>query len=254
MHIGFFDSGIGGLSVLKEALQVLPSEDYLYFADVMNVPYGVKPREEVRKYILDAAAFIAGKGVKALVVACNTATVVAINDLRRKYDFPIIGMEPAVKPAVERSKGKRVLVTATSLALKQEKFLNLLARVDGEDIVDLLPLPGLVEYAEDFVFEEDTILSYLRSELAPFDMSQYGTVVLGCTHFPLYRREFKKVLPDHVDIIDGSEGTVRHLKNILMEKGLMEPKKTGGSITFYSSGKFETDSYRLENYKILLKR
>lgn len=254
MKIGFFDSGIGGLTVLREALKELPNEDFLYFSDTDHAPYGTKPREEVRRYIFEAAEFISRQGVKALVVACNTATVVAINDLRDRYDFPILGMEPAVKPAVEknRNNNKRVLVTATPLALKQEKFLNLLAKVDDSHMVDLLPLPGLVEYAEAFVKDEQIILEYLHKELSPFNLDDYGTVVLGCTHFPLYRGVFVKVLPQHTDIIDGSVGTVRHLKNLLSEKRLLTYSNERSEIDFYISGRKETDIRRLQEYGKIL--
>ena len=128
MKIGFFDSGIGGITVLNEAIKQLPNEDYIYFADTDNTPYGVKPKDEVKKYILAAIDFIYAKGVDAIVIACNTATSIAIEDLREKYNIPILGMEPAVKPAIEKnhSTNKRVLVTATPLTLKEEKLKNLM--------------------------------------------------------------------------------------------------------------------------------
>ena len=252
MGIGFFDSGIGGLTVLKEALTQMPHEDYIYYADTLHVPYGTKPKEEVRSYIFEAADFMTEKGIKALVVACNTATSIAISDLRQKYSFPIIGMEPAVKPAVEKSNHKRVLVAATPLTLKEEKFHNLVSRVDVENLVDFLPLPELVDFAERFIFDEQMILTYLKKKLSPFDMGKFGTIVLGCTHFPFYRSVFKKLLPESTCIIDGSAGTVKRLKSILEEKGMCSCKNSSGRIDFYSSGRKEKDASRFMKYLELL--
>lgn len=255
MHIGFFDSGIGGLSVLKEALRAMPSESYLYYADTLHVPYGPKPREEVKGYVFEAVDFLVRQGIKALVIACNTATIVAVNDLRKKYDFPIIGMEPAVKPAVEKNRRnhKRVLVLATELALKGEKYRSLVAKVAGRSIVDSLPLPELVELAESFEFDESVVLPCLEKKLSGFDLEQYGTVVLGCTHFPLFKEHFEKILPPHIDIIDGSLGTVRRLKNLLLENNLLENGGTAENVTFYASGTLEADSEKLRKIKAFLK-
>lgn len=252
MKIGVYDSGIGGISVLSEALRQLPAEDYVYYADTLHMPYGTKPREEVKGYIFEAVDFMARQQVKALVIACNTATVVAVEELRKKYSFPIIGMEPAVKPALEANSGKRVLVMATALALKQDKFQGLLERVDEEQLVDLLPAPELVEFAEKFVFDEDTILTYFKEKLAPFNMKDYGTIVLGCTHFIYFKDILKKYIPEHVRIVDGNEGTVKNLKRILQERNSLS--EGSGGVSFYvSSHKVDQDS-ELENFKKLLSR
>lgn len=216
MNIGFFDSGMGGLTVLRESLQVLPHENYLYFADSLNAPYGDKSRKALQVLIEDAVAFIAKQDIKALVVACNTATSVAIKDLRKQYTFPIIGMEPAVKPAVITTFNKRILVFATNLTLKEEKFKKLVAKVDTQNQVDYLPLQELVVFAENFQFDPKIILPYLQSKLASFDLEQYETIVLGCTHFPYFIPFIRKVVPAHIQIIDGNNGTIRHLRNQLL--------------------------------------
>lgn len=254
VQIGFFDSGIGGITVLYEALKILPYEDYLYYADTSNVPYGTKPKNEVKKYISDAAQFIVGQGVKAIVIACNTATSVAIDDLRNKYNLPIIGMEPAVKPAVGLSmnKGKRVLVTATPLTLKEEKLKTLIRRVDNEHVIDLLPLPKLVEFAENYEFREKIVLPYLETQLHNFDMENYETIVLGCTHFPFYKDIFKKLLPASISIIDGNLGTVLNLKKILEDKNYTN--EGSGKIVYYNSGNEVHDKLKLAQYSQLLKR
>ncbi|SEU26106.1 glutamate racemase [Paenibacillus sp. NFR01] len=252
MRIGFFDSGIGGLTVLHEALRILPGEDYIFYADTLHVPYGEKPKEEVRQYILDAAEFIVGQGVKALVLACNTATSVVVEELRQKYDFPILGIEPAVKPAVRKAEGthKKVLVLATSLTLNERKYHDLVRKVGHEDLVESLALPGLVRLAEDFVFDEERVAPYLREALAPFDLGQFGTVVLGCTHFQYFEPVIRGLFPEKVDIISGAAGTAKNLKRILEELG--EPGAGTGDIRYFRSGVPVTDDALLSGYRELL--
>ncbi len=246
MSIGVFDSGIGGLTVLKEAIKLLPHENYLYYADTKHVPYGTKPKEEVRGYIFDAVDFFASQGVEALVIACNTATSIAISDLRKRHSFPIIGMEPAVKPAVEKVDDRRVLVLATPITVREKKLHDLVERLDSEDIVDLHALPGLVEFAEKFVFDENTVIPYLLDEFSKYDLSEYGAVVLGCTHFVFFKKHFERILPKEVDIIDGNIGTVNRLKNLLENRGLSFDGK--GKIDFYCSGEKEIDDSKYRRY------
>ncbi len=252
MSTGFFDSGIGGITVLYEALKILPDEDFIYFADTSNAPYGIKSRDEVRKLVFQAVDFIVSLDVRAVVIACNTATSVAIEDLRRRYDVPIIGMEPAVKPAVEKTNGthKRVLVTATPLTLKEDKLRILIDRVDNEHIVDLLPLPGLVDFAENFEFREEIVSPYLSEQFSSLDLNSYGTVVLGCTQFLFYRNLFRKILPGHIDVIDGNTGTVNNLKRILGQNGMQPGGKS--KIFWYCSGEQVTEIKMLAEYELLM--
>jgi len=231
--IGFFDSGIGGLTVLHEALQLLPQEQYLYYADSDNAPYGTKSKDAVLSFFLEAMDFILEKEVKAIVVACNTATSVGIEAARARYDIPIIGMEPAVKPALFAAGDKRVLVFATKLTLQLEKFRALVERVDADNRVDYLPLQELVQFAERFEFEDALILPYLKTQLASLDMSKYGAVVLGCTHFPLFYSQFRQVLPHDVQIIDGNLGTVNNLITRLDGNLSAGP----GGVQYFISGK-----------------
>lgn len=234
MKIGVFDSGIGGLSVLHEARKAMPDEHYLYYADTAHVPYGTKPKEEIRGYILDAIRFLVDQGSEAVLVACNTATSVAIDDLRATFPLPIIGMEPAVKPAVQAHNHKRVLVFATEMTLKEPKFHNLVAKVDNEGIVDYLSLQGLVMLSEGFAFREDQVLPYLRAQLGGLDLSAYGAVVLGCTHFLYFKSHLRQVLPEGVVILDGNTGTVAHLKRRV--EGLTHGKPGEGRMAFFHSG------------------
>ena len=252
MSIGFFDSGIGGITVLYEALKVLPGENFIYYADTVNAPYGIKDRDEVKGYVFTAVDFIISLGVRAVVIACNTATSVAVEDLRHSYDIPIIGMEPAVKPAVEMAGNnhKRVLVTATPLTIKEKKLQNLIDRVDNEHIVDLLPLPELVNFAENFEFRENEVSPYIIEQLSALDLESYGTVVLGCTHFLFYRNLFRKILPGYIDIIDGNSGTVNNLKRILENTSV--PENEQSKITWYRSGEQVKDSGKLAEFELLM--
>jgi glutamate racemase len=252
VRIGFFDSGIGGMTVLHQALRFLPNEDYIFYADTEHVPYGEKPKEEVRQYIFNAVDFIANQGVKAIVIACNTATSIAVEDLRKRYDFPILGIEPAVKPAVQQceEKRKKVLVLATTLTLKEEKFHHLVNKIDHHDIVDSLPLPGLVHFAENFEFSEERVVPYLQDQLSSLDLKQYGTVVLGCTHFPFFKNSLRKLFAEDVNIISGSIGTANNLRHILETRNQIGDGT--GKITFFKSGCKVEDNDTLSNYKKLL--
>jgi len=252
MRIGFFDSGIGGLSVLYEALGRLPREDYFYYADDANVPYGNKSREEIRCCVFEAVDFLAKMDIKALVVACNTATSAAIQDLRRKYEFPIIGMEPAVKPAVQTVAGKRVLVFATPLTLRESKFIGLLNQVDIHNAVDYLPLQELVTFAEAYQFDRAVILSYLTDCLKAYDLSRYGAVVLGCTHFPFFKNHIREIFPEGTVIVDGNRGTVQNLKNTLASLGRIH--EGCGRVTYYRSGKRVLKDDAMKRYLQLLQR
>ena len=252
MKIGFFDSGIGGLTVLSEALKRLPHHDYLYYADTLHAPYGPKPKEEVRGYIFEAIEFLVRKGADIIVIACNTATSIAVNDLREKYQIPISGMEPAVKPAIEwvQESGKRVLVTATPLTLKEEKLHHLIERLDQSHVTDLLPLPDLVRFAESFDFSPETVVPYLKKQLVDYQISDYGAIVLGCTHFPLFASSFKEVFEPGIELIDGSVGTVTHLANIIdTMKG--ETSKTS-TVTFYQSGREITEANEIKGFNRIL--
>ncbi len=252
MKIGFFDSGIGGLTVLSEALRRLPNHEYLYYADTVHAPYGPKPKDEVREYVFNAIDFLVNQGAEIIVIACNTATSIAITDLRQKYSIPIIGMEPAVKPAIEyvSKSEKRVLVTATPLTLKEEKLKKLIDRLDTAHQTDLLPLPDLVRFAELYQFSDETILPYLETSLERFDVNQYGAVVLGCTHFPLFSSQFEKIFSKNVRLIDGSSGTISHLATLISEQD--EEFKT--SIIFYRSGEKVESRHDIESFTKILKQ
>ncbi len=252
MKIGLLDSGMGGLNVLNQAMRVLPEEDYIYYADTEHVPYGTKTKEEIITYVDEAVAFLVGCGVKAIVIACNTATSVAIDFVRKKYPLPILGMEPAVKPAVKICQNGRVMIAATPLTIKEEKLKNLLEQVDGEHRTDLLPLPKLVLFAEAGRFSGKDVEQYLKGELARYDMSEYTTFVLGCTHFNYFKDTLRRLMSDQVEFIDGIGGTVNHLKDILQKKELLG----GGSskVEYYITGRPVTEKRKIKMFNQMLQR
>ena len=227
MKIGFFDSGVGGFTVLAQALKQIPNHEYLYFADSKNAPYGVKSKDEVLKLTEAAVDFLTNEGAEIIVIACNTATSAAATHVREKYKIPIIGIEPAIKPALEIE--GRVLVTATSLTLKEEKFKNLLNGLDTEGLVDTCALDKLVQFAENEIFDEGIVLPYLVEKMSSLKLSHYGSIVLGCTHFPLFKHSLKKLMP-HATLVDGSIGVVKNLKRFVINSDRDE------KIQFYISG------------------
>lgn len=233
--IGVFDSGIGGLTVLKKIIEILPNEKYIYYADTDNVPYGTKPKEEIKKYIDESVRFLISKNVKAIVIACNTATSIAIKELREKYVVPIIGIEPAAKPAVENRGNKKVLIMATPTTIKEEKLKYLLESLNTEEYVDLIAMPKLVEFAESKEFESDNVKAYIQEQLQRYNLEDYSELVLGCTHFPFFKNVLSEIFPKSTQIIDGSKGVANRLKSVLEENNLLGNNKL--EINYYYSGK-----------------
>ncbi len=266
MRIGIFDSGMGGLSVLHEAYHVLPDQEYIFYADTDHVPYGTKSDEQIKEYVEEITKFLISKQVDAIVIACNTATSVAVAGLRKHYDIPILGMEPAVKPAVESTgSDSRVLVMATPVTLREEKLANLLSRVDVGHRVDLLEMPRLVEFAEREEFDSDEVRKYLESSFGRFDITKYSALVLGCTHFNYFKPLYREILGDKIKLMDGNAGTVRHLGDVLhIDINNTEDKEmifntpqdivVGHHTSYYESGYEITDNERLSKCLRMLNR
>ncbi|WP_298051863.1 glutamate racemase [uncultured Campylobacter sp.] len=213
MKIAFFDSGIGGLSVLAEALRRFSGAGFLYFADEDHVPYGTKSRAEIVRLSLDAVGFLVAHGADAVVVACNTATSAAISELRGAFSVPVIGMEPAVKLAADSFGARPTLLIATPLTIAGEKLARLVGRLECETWS--LPLPRLVEFAQDLEFDSPAVRAYLQGELAKFELERLSSLVLGCTHFNYFKDVLREILPPHVRIIDGIGGTLNRLESEL---------------------------------------
>jgi len=213
LKIAFFDSGIGGLSVLAEALRRFSGAEFLYFADEDHVPYGTKSRTEIVRLSLDAVGFLISRGADGVVVACNTATSAAISELRGAFSVPVIGMEPAVKLAADSFGSRPTLLIATPLTIAGEKLARLVGRLECETWS--LALPRLVEFAQDLEFDSPAVQAYLREELAKFELERLGSLVLGCTHFNYFKDVLREILPSHVRIIDGIDGTLNRLASEL---------------------------------------
>ncbi len=211
MKIGIFDSGIGGLSVLHGALRRWPGAEYVFYADRAHVPYGEKSPEAVVGYSEEIIRFLRKQGCAAVIIACNTATSAAAAEMRRIFDFPILGMEPAVKLALDRYPSGRVLAAATPITVHGEKMERLLEKWDGEGRTDLLELPELVAFAERGEFASEAVTAYLREKLAPYPLSDCCAFVLGCTHFNYFKDTLRALLPAQVRLLDGVDGVLRHL-------------------------------------------
>ncbi len=231
--IGVFDSGVGGISVLRELVKLMPQEHYLYYGDSANAPYGDKTTEQVRQLTLNAAKMLVERGVKALVVACNTATSAAISLLREKYpELVVIGIEPALKVAADRFPEGQIGVMATSVTLREEKFQHQTERFPDVQIYSI-PAPGLVEMIEEDRLKDEEAYEFLENLLAPY-RGRLDAMVLGCTHYPFAAKLIGKILGPGTVLLDGGEGTARQTKRCLEVAGLLNQGE--GSITIESSG------------------
>ena len=232
--IGVFDSGVGGISVLREAARLLPNEQFIFYGDTKNAPYGTKTKEEVLNLSKKVVEILLGFQCKAIVIACNTATSAAAATLRAEYSFlPIIGMEPALKPASLLHKDGIVLSLATPGTIAGEKYAHLYARY-GEGVVSL-PCPGLMEFAERGELDSPRLHDFLRGLLAPYLSQKVEAIVLGCTHYVFLKKAIASVAPG-VPLIDGNEGTVRQLIRRLDEIHMLSPQNARGGVRLYSSG------------------
>ncbi|MDQ0150148.1 glutamate racemase [Eubacterium multiforme] len=236
LPIGFFDSGVGGLSVMREALKLMPNENYIYFGDSKNAPYGTREMSEVRDLTFDAVKFLLSKGAKAIVVACNTATSAAVSELRKVYkEVPIIGIEPAVKPAVELHRNGDVIIMATPFTLSHLKFKKLMDMYRKDANIYPMPCDGLVEFIEKGDLNSDNVKEYLKDKFKNYKNKDIAAIVLGCTHYPFVKETLSEVVGEDVPIIDGGEGTVKELKRKLEDVDLVSDRKTKGEVEIYNS-------------------
>lgn len=231
--IGLLDSGLGGIGVLGEALRQLPNEDYVYYGDTANAPYGDKAPEEVLGLVHQAVERLIELRCKAIVIACNTATSVSAGKLRQELDLPIIGMEPALKPASQLPGDGKILVMATRVTLALPKFQALMAQY-GRDAVPV-PCPGLMECVERGELEGPKVTALLLQLLGPWLSQPIKAVVLGCTHYPFLRKTIAALFPAGTPLIDGNAGSVRQLRRRLEEQNLLSDRQEPGRITFLSS-------------------
>ncbi len=247
--IGFFDSGLGGISVLKTAFELMPNENYLYYSDYKNAPYGEKSEEEIKELSIAAAKVLYDRGVKAIVVACNTATSASVKMMRDKFNLPVISMEPAVKPALEVN-GK-VLVLATPATVSQTRYKRLLERLDAGERVINIGCSGLVEMIEEGRTDKESITEYFSGRLEFLKEEKINAVVLGCTHYSFIESGIKDYLDSNYcsncSVFDGRFGTARQLKRVLVEKAMLCSDEKEGRVEFLTSGSKDL----LEKYKKL---
>ena len=239
-YILVFDSGVGGVSVLRHLRRMMPRERYLYYGDNANAPYGVRSTQEVRRLPLAAAEHLLSRyPAKALVVACNTATSAAIGLLREKYpNLVVIGIEPAFKPAADRFPTGHIGIMATNVTLRERKLQELMARCGEKCTVSCIPAPGLVELVEAGKGNGPEAEALLRPILEPY-VGKLDALVLGCTHYPFARQAIARILGEDVWLPDGGEGTARQTRRRLAEAGLLYDGEEAGSVTVRCSGEQE---------------
>jgi glutamate racemase len=232
-YIAVFDSGVGGISVLRQLVKQMPGERFLYFGDSANAPYGTKSTAEVRALSLAVAEKLCSRGIKALVVACNTATSAAIDTLRARHpDLIVVGIEPAVKLAARQFPGGCIGVMATPVTLREAKFNHLVELCSADCTVVRLPAPGLPELVEQGKGDSPEADNLLNEVLGNWK-GKVDALVLGCTHYPFAAGAIRRVLGENVALIDGGDGTARETKRRLAEAGLLE--EGTGSILWENS-------------------
>ena len=236
--IGIFDSGIGGLSVLKEIRRLLPHETILYLADQAHVPYGPRPIQQVRAFAEGISHFLLDKGVKTIVVACNTASAAALYHLRNTFpDIPFVGMEPAIKPAAESTKSGVVGVLATPATFQGELYASVVSRfANGVDVLQDT-CPGLVNQIENGDLSSIKTRKILQEALAPMLERGIDRIVMGCTHYPFVIPIIEEIVGPQVEVIDPAPAVARQTTRILQTHGLYNTEKNLGQIRFFTTGK-----------------
>ena len=236
--IGIFDSGSGGLSVLKEIVKLLPWEKYVYFADNANCPYGEKSPEFIRERSMEITDFLLSKGAEIIVVACNTATAAAISALRETYPVKFIGMEPAVKPAALSSKTGVVGVLATAGTLKGSKYLTTKGLYEDNVRIEERVGKGFVELVEKGILDGPEAEATVRESLQPLLDAGSDRIVLGCTHYPFLSRVIERIAGPDVKVIDPAPHVARHLLEVMEEEGLLDKRtrRRKPSIELVASG------------------
>lgn len=233
--IGVFDSGVGGLSVLREIWAQLPHEDTIYFADTAHCPYGSRSTDEIRELSAGIVRFLIHRGAKVIVVACNTASAAALHRLREQFAVPIVGMEPAVKPAAEHTHTGKVGVIATQVTFQGELFARLVERFAGGVNVLTQACPGLVNQVEAGKLDDTETDRLLRLYLQPMVDAGIDSLALGCTHYPFLQDAIQRVVGPAVEIIDPAPAVARQTARVLERNGLLTTSQGPARHLFYTS-------------------
>lgn len=238
--IGVYDSGVGGLTVLRAVRSLLPDEDLIYFADQANVPYGNRSLNEVRGLAEGAASFFISQGAKLIVIACNTASAAALKHLRGLFpDYPFVGMEPAVKPAAEQTLSGKVGVLATPSTFQGELYTSVVERFAHDVQLYQATCPGLVQQIESGHLNTPQTRKILEDALEPMLQEGVDTLVMGCTHFPFVIPLISEIAGGEVNVIDPAPAIARQVKRVLETRGLLSKRKNAGEMVFWTSGDAE---------------
>ncbi|MGG7034668.1 MAG: glutamate racemase [Flavobacterium sp.] len=232
--IGIFDSGIGGTSIWKEIHQLLPNENTIYLADSKNAPYGQKSKEEITALSIKNTELLLEMGAKIIVVACNTATTNSIKELRSKYNVPLIGIEPAIKPAASNSKTQTIGILATKGTLSSELFSSTVAKYENTKIIEQIG-HGLVQLIENGAIDSAEMNQLLQSYLKPMIDANIDYLVLGCSHYPYLLPQIKKILPENIKIIDSGEAVAKQTQKVLEKTVGINNSGTQGNCVFYTN-------------------
>ncbi|MBQ3016220.1 MAG: glutamate racemase [Clostridia bacterium] len=244
--IGVFDSGIGGVSVLSELIKIMPCEDYIYIADVKNAPYGDKSAEEILRCAEVNVKRLEDMKCKAVVIACNTATAVAAETLRREFKLDVFGIEPAIKPAAMERAGGNILVLTTALTAEQARFKELVKRYDGymDSRFYCTSVQKMVTFIERGMGGSEEALEYLEGVFKAYKNIRFTSCVLGCTHFPMAKKAIEKALGYEVEFFDGGIGTAKNVKRVLEEKELLTTSSQKGRIVLFGLGDKEIEQIK----------
>jgi len=233
--IGIFDSGIGGLTVLKEVSKLLPKEDIVYFGDTARVPYGNKSKSTIIKFSTENVLFLLKKKVKIVIVACNTSSALALGSLQNTFNIPILGViEAGVRKALEKTKSKKIGVIGTKSTVESKSYNSTAAKLDKNVLVHSKCCPLFVPLVEEGILKGKIVDEVMRLYLAGFKNKEIDTIILGCTHYPLLKNALARFLK-RVFIVDSAKEVARHTKEILSENSLLAERRTQGRQCFYLS-------------------
>jgi len=234
--IGVFDSGVGGLSIMKELIIKLPEENFLYIADQKRIPYGTKSQNEIRNFSEKITRFLLAKGAKCIVISCNTASAAALSYLRKEFpNIPFIGIEPAIKPAAEKTKTKKIGVLATKGTFESERYTSLIERFANGIEILANPCIGLVELIEKGKIEHKETIELLSKILNPMILKGIDSIVLGCTHYPFIQPILERMLPKNVIIINPASAVAHHTRNRLAKLNILVNQEKR-KVQFYTTG------------------
>ncbi len=234
--IGFFDSGVGGLSVMKEVRRILPGENFIYFADSAYCPYGVKPQQIILARAFAISDFLLSMGAKLIVIASNTTSIVALDAVRQRLSVPVVGIEPAVKPAASVTRNGKIGILATGVTLAGKRFNSLVERFGDNVEVYTQPCPGLVELVESGAVDLPEAEELLNCYLDPLIQKGVDTIILGCTHYPFLKPLIEKLVGANVILIDTGEAVARQVARVLESNNLAAPDPQKGNQSFFTSG------------------